>query len=492
MSTVRLILPRGGLQRWHESLARRLEADGAHVLVEFAAGPGAPVGLALVDRLEGLLFGRYGTEICEPSGEARFAVWRGEGAADLTFDLTGRPEPAAGAVFALFDDACGDLARDAALLEGRTPHVRFVRAEGGGYAVLAEGLPANERPWSLRAGRAAIATRLITLARRALRQPAAGRTLRAAAPRNPSALAFLAGAVAARARTRLTRLATHDLHWRVGWRRLGGDRGVMERLDWPSDGWTWLPDGGARYFADPFPFEHEGRTYLFCEEYPYATEKAVISVVELDAAGRPRTPRVVLERPYHLSYPLVFRRDGAIWMMPESSGARRLEIYRADPFPDRWVLDRTLLEGMDISDATFFESQGRFWLTAATREDEGSSWDCLSLFSGPGPFGPWERCGDGPALVDAAAARPAGFVQSIGGALWRPAQDCTRGYGSGLALCRIDHVGPDGLGQTVAARLAPPPGAPSDGVHTLNLGGGVEAIDAVGPQSHSPPRENAS
>jgi hypothetical protein len=64
--------------------------------------------------------------------------------------------------------------------------------------------------------------------------------------------------------------------------------------------------------------------------------------------------------------------------------------------------------------------------------------------------------------------------------LWRPAQDCTRGYGSGLALCRIDELRDGVLRQSVVRRLGPPTGAPSQGVHTLNSDDRFEVIDAVG------------
>jgi hypothetical protein len=69
------------------------------------------------------------------------------------------------------------------------------------------------------------------------------------------------------------------------------------------------------------------------------------------------------------------------------------------------------------------------------------------------------------------------------GALWRPAQDCTRGYGSGLSLCRIDALGQGVFRQTVARRLRAPEGAPGEGVHTLNRLGPFEVIDAVGPMA---------
>ncbi len=54
---------------------------------------------------------------------------------------------------------------------------------------------------------------------------------------------------------------------------------------------------------------------------------------------------------------------------------------------------------------------------------------------------------------------------------------------------RYPGASPDVISQTVAARLGPPPGAPPDGVHTLNLGGGFEFIDAVGPQGKRAPQD---
>ena len=65
---------------------------------------------------------------------------------------------------------------------------------------------------------------------------------------------------------------------------------------------------------------------------------------------------MVLERPYHLSYPFVFRARGADLDDAGELGANRsLELYRADPFPYRWMLDRIVLSGVEIADATPFE-----------------------------------------------------------------------------------------------------------------------------------------
>ena len=90
---------------------------------------------------------------------------------------------------------------------------------------------------------------------------------------------------------------------------------------------------GQRFQADPFLFSHGGRTWMFFEDFPHATRKGVIAVCEIDASGHPGAPRVVLEEPFHLSYPFVFEHDGEIYMLPETAAAGCIRLYHADPFP---------------------------------------------------------------------------------------------------------------------------------------------------------------
>jgi hypothetical protein len=480
VSGIRLILPKGGLQRWHASLFDVLVRDGHRVGVQLSAARERPdAALLLVDQLERLLYERGHARSCDPVEPGEWTANR-DLSADLVFDLTGAPESTEGAIVPLYDGLLGDMARDRALLDGRSPEVSLENKSN----VLARGRPAVERPRLLVSGRSAVADRLSTMIRGvARRRPADSVPLsvRSDDARKSSPTAFVVQGVLSAARRRLTKLVAHEDHWRVGWRALNGGPSVVESLGWPAGNpWRWLPDDRQRYFADPFLFRDKGTTYVFCEEFPYATGKGVISVFTLDPSGRPSPARVVLEQPYHLSYPQVFRHDEKIWMMPESSANRTLELFVAESFPDRWKLHSVLIDDLSLSDATAFEHEGRWWLTAATNEPHTSTWDCLSLFSGPSVVGPWSRGGDLPILIDASAARPAGQVVRSGGALWRPAQDCTRGYGSGLALCRIDELRDGVLRQLIVRRLAPPPGAPDQGVHTLNSDGRFEVIDGVG------------
>ncbi|TIX49902.1 MAG: hypothetical protein E5V33_30030, partial [Mesorhizobium sp.] len=164
---------------------------------------------------------------------------------------------------------------------------------------------------------------------------------------------------------------------------------------------------------------------------------AVISVVPFDASGTPETPRVVLEEPHHLSYPQVFERDGAVWMLPEASAGGRLTLYRATGFPDRWAAETVLVEG-EISDATLLEHGGQLWLFATDRDGYGSTSDTLVVFSAQALSGPWTPHPMNPVLIDLRMARPGGaFVRNREGRILLPVQDGTLGYGGGLGLSEL-------------------------------------------------------
>jgi hypothetical protein len=167
-------------------------------------------------------------------------------------------------------------------------------------------------------------------------------------------------------------------------------------------------------------------------------------------------------------------------MIPETSSVGRIELYRADPFPDRWTFERVLVNDVIASDATFVTWDGRDWLFASIAGEDASTWDALGLFYATDLFGEWKPHPLNPVLIDAGAARPAGAMLTQAGRLRRVAQDCRVRYGGGLVVADVDRLDPEDYSQTVRAVLAAPPGSGADGAHTLNVAGGYEFIDLVG------------
>lgn len=302
---------------------------------------------------------------------------------------------------------------------------------------------------------------------------------RCAAARSP--LFFAARKFSGKIAHRLRKLLVTPDHWRVAWRPLRDDATLSLRR-WPEAQWTILPDDGARCYADPFLFEKDGETHLFVEEYPYATQKALLSWTRLRPDGTADRPRPILETDHHLSYPFVFAHGGETYMIPESCGAGHIALYRARAFPRDWALDTILVDGVRAADATLIEHEGRFWLFASQSEPGSSSWDTLLLFYADDLRGPYRPHSRNPALVDARWARPAGAMsRTEKGAILRVAQNCIGGYGGGITICEVTRLDAENYRQEVLAQLAPPPVLKAEGVHTINSGGGWETIDFRAP-----------
>jgi hypothetical protein len=482
-------------RQWQGRLAAALRRDGHAVAETYVAasdGPGHGAGLALLLAMEQFAYGARSSAFMAVKSDAPAAA-DGESVEpyDVTIEL--RPEPAlatAGAcLIPLFDDAPGETALLTALLDGRAPELSVAACYAGREPrIVARGMPAWEDRNILSVGLDQVLARMADLLRQCVNQIARGSELQGevwppSSARLPAAaLSFAVRSVTSKIAARLTRLATRPDHWSIAFRALNDDA-VIERGAWPDLAWTGLADDGGRFYADPFPLAANGRTYIFCEEFPYATRKGIISVFEIGADGAPSKPRPVLERPYHLSYPFVFRRGLHIFMIPETGAAGRIELYRADPFPDRWAFERVLVDNVVASDATLATWQGREWLFASIAGAGASTWDALGLFHAPDLFGAWEGHPLNPVLIDAGAARPAGAMVASPGRLRRVAQDCRARYGGGIAIVDVESLDAESYRQNVKAALAPPPGLDAIGVHTLNAAGSLEIIDLVGPMA---------
>jgi hypothetical protein len=232
-----------------------------------------------------------------------------------------------------------------------------------------------------------------------------------------------------------------------------------------------------RFWADPFVVTHAGRTWVFFEELQYAVGIGRIAVLELDKAGNVSPARVVLERPYHLSYPLVFEHDGLWYMMPEMAGQRAQEVYRAVEFPFVWELDRELDLGQLVVDPTLTQHNGRWWLFTGTQPAPESAINELSIFYGDSPLGPWQPHARNPVLSDARSARPAGKIFRVGNDLIRPAQDGTPSYGSAICFKRILELSETEYQEELIGRLDPLWREGLVGTHTVNASGPVTVLD---------------
>ncbi|SAK63825.1 glucosamine inositolphosphorylceramide transferase family protein [Caballeronia ptereochthonis] len=279
------------------------------------------------------------------------------------------------------------------------------------------------------------------------------------------------------------RAVSRSDHWGIalhsedasGRERTTGDISVADEAKW----WLEIPSPKDRFYADPFPWlDSAGQYHVFFEDLPYSTNKGVISHVTLDPVSKSwnAPPQVVLERPYHLSYPFLFEHAGEIFMIPETSENRTIEVYRAAPFPTGWVHHATLMKDIVAADTTLYHESGTWWLFTSVAQGSGPNWDELHLYHGPSPFGPWQAHPANPIVSDCRRARMAGnIVRDSSGRLIRPAQDCEREYGAALCFCEITELSPLKYAETpILVKDAP---SERSGLHTWNRTGDVTVVD---------------
>ena len=483
---VEVRLDPAGLRRWHLWLLEELEEAGMEVCIAPVSAPGLPPEARALLLLERVLYGGCHAMDAVDGGALPRPSACGEPGAVI--DLTGGKAATGedGVLVPLYDGAPEEAAAMAAVLDGRAPFLEIATGADGGR--VAVGLPAMEDASvvarALNPVMARMCEGLVRLVRDGLSKYDSARShdrARVVRGSNLSAgriAGFTMASLAARIARRIAALAGRKADvWMVGWRSVAPGRELLESGVLDEESYRIVPDDGRRYLADPFVFVKDGRRFVFVEEFPFATGKGVISVLEVDSEGKVGELLPVLDEDVHLSYPHVFASDGEIWMIPESGEAREVRLYRCVSFPDRWERAEVLIKGQDLSDATVCRIGGLWWMFATERTRHGSSWDALAIFRAERLAGPWHPHPANPVLVDAGQARPAGAVHVREGRILRPAQDCRGGYGAGLAICRVDRIDEACYLQKVTKNVHP---RAKKGIHTFNAAGGLEVVDFFG------------
>ncbi len=377
----------------------------------------------------------------------------------------------------LFNGRPGENAALAAILAGDLPVIEIVNEIDG--AVLDRGHPSAEIAAGLSGALETVMARTLSMLAAVLSDaPRLVPQLKysAAGGAQPRPAKYVLRGLAVSIAKEIYRLCCHAPHWHVGW-RYSPAANVWQTGDLSGPRWNVLGDPGHRFYADPFPIQWQGRTFVFFEDLDHHVGKGIISAIEFDGRGPVGGVLPVLEEPWHLSYPFLIEEGGDLWMIPESTGHRDVALYRCVRFPDKWERHATLLSGLELADVTITRHNGLNYMFGAWRDGTGGYSDTLSIYYAESLFGPWRPHASNPVLMDRATTRPAGNFVHIDGKLLRPVQDCTHGYGCALGLAEILELSPTTFRQDVRHILKPGPVWPGRKLHTLNRCGNLEVID---------------
>ncbi len=236
-----------------------------------------------------------------------------------------------------------------------------------------------------------------------------------------------------------------------------------------------------RFWADPFILHRDGTYYIFLEEYEYKLGRGNISVIEMDDKGNYGSSKIVLDKEYHLSYPFIYEEDDELYMIPESSQNKSVELYKCTEFPLKWELVEVMFKDTMATDVTIFKQNDTYWLFAALRENEGApSDDELYLYHSESLVGGnWVPHPMNPVVSDVEYARPAGNIFRYKGGLFRPAQNGSKGYGYGIQIREIKILNKTEYRETQVQSIHPSWDRDLISTHTLNSEGKLTIIDAL-------------
>lgn len=227
------------------------------------------------------------------------------------------------------------------------------------------------------------------------------------------------------------------------------------------------------WFADPFLFVKDGKTFLFVEMFDNKTEIGVIGCSEL-VDGIFTEPKVIIKEDFHLSYPCVFEKDGEIYMMPESHNDSCIQLYKAIEFPYKWKKEKKLINNINAVDSVF---ENGFLITSIVKPQNDMSVD-LCVYDEK-----LSSCKYNPAYSGSFTKRGAGNCFSHGEFRIRPSQSCENNqYGCKLFFNKIEKCDSNEYKESVISEITPDNIATSysntiNGIHTYAKSDDIECVD---------------
>ncbi len=290
----------------------------------------------------------------------------------------------------------------------------------------------------LRDGRLTTALEQVPIARPRLDDPSS--------TRQALHLFRLAAVLARKALGRLT--GKQAQRWEVAfapmhWRELDMTQGV--RIDNPP----------GHFLADPFIVEVQGQVVCYVEDFDDAKGRACISAYALTSTGARRLGEAIVE-PFHMSFPMIFRHGGNLYMCPETSEAREIRVYRCRGGALDWELAAVLMRDVSAADTLVLAHEGRWWLLTNLDAGGGDHSSELCAFYANHPLADtWTPHAANPLILDAAHARNGGFLTD-GEAIYRVAQrQGFATYGEGTSIRRITALSPENFAEQEIARIDP-------------------------------------
>lgn len=233
----------------------------------------------------------------------------------------------------------------------------------------------------------------------------------------------------------------------------------------------------TRWFADPFILEvSDTEIVLLVEELSYSTNKGRIARLVVNKhTWALESMKIIFELDTHLSFPMIFRRNEDLIIIPENSASGMCYAYQYNSSDDS-VIQIARVCHEPLTDAAILRIDGTSKLLSTSAPTPNGNE--LSVFGFD--VDTLEATNKAIIRFDRPIARNAGSPFLHKGKLYRPAQDCGGAYGKGVVLQEVESDGNGDLRFKDVASIYPFDFKYHLGLHTLNVYDGMCVIDARG------------
>ena len=222
----------------------------------------------------------------------------------------------------------------------------------------------------------------------------------------------------------------------------------------------------------------DGKDYCFAEEYSYEKSIGTIVVYEISPNKISRIGCAINES-FHMSFPFLFKFEGGIYMLPETSENNDIRIYKATEFPIKWKLEKVLMKDVFAVDSMIFFHDDLWWLFSNINPDNGTdACSDLNIFYASHPFtDSWEMHPSNPLIVDSELARNAGIIFD-NNEIFRVSQKQTFGmYGGEFQINKINVLDTEKYSESLIHSFLPKKIRSSKAAHHLHSKDDITAFD---------------
>ncbi len=197
-----------------------------------------------------------------------------------------------------------------------------------------------------------------------------------------------------------------------------------------------VTDVKAQFIADPFLIKTDSMFYMFFEVYNLKSAQGDIGCAESKDGFHWKYKQIVINEPFHLSFPYVFKWKNDYYLIPESHQDLSVRIYKATKFPFKWKYDGNLLKGYHFVDPQIVNYNNMWWLFVCTTEN-----DNLNLYYSKSLSGPWIQHPLSPIVKhNKHISRGGGRIIEYNNILYRYTQDDQPTYGIQVYVYEITKI----------------------------------------------------